>query len=477
MVNMRITGRQMLGKIEDSISELKDEERKLDREVVSFENRIDRLMSEREGVYVTLASNYVEDVQQETVSTLADVQTKVRAIFSRKQKRRAELDELISRCSETKEGFKKRLDEAAGKLDKKEEERDRLTAKIDGALKEDSTYASLNKQREKAEQVAGRQRANYDIFMSRHPEKLAQYRRDALFSYLTRRGYGSREYSEWNPLFRLADSVIARKTGYVQQKANYDSLAAMPDLLTTELVSRKLEIERYDSEIRKIRGEYEARHGLPRIIAEGLELEAHKKQIIQNMQKADEDQAQYSREKAEMDSSKDSYQLEAIAELKKYLKGDSIQELKRIARQTPGSDDDGLVARIEEIDSEIRRLKDGAKGAKGGRDDLERKISRIRKVREEFLRKNYDSGRSYFDGSPDDLLTGYVLGNISNSSLWQEMDKNQYFESSYSSPSSSSDSGWSFGGGSSDSGGGFGGGGFDSGGGFDGGGFSSGSGF
>ena len=206
------------------------------------------------------------------------------------------------------------------------------------------------------------------------------------------------------------------------------------------------------------------------------------------MKSIDDDIQKYAQEKTKVDDDKGEYHQEAITKLKDYLKGESIQSLKAKARATPGTEDDRMVDRLDEIDASIKSINSLINGRRSDLNNLDTQINGLNEVIQKYTRKDYESGRSRFPSSFDinDFLTGYLTGKVSSGDIWKQIDKHQEFEPqpvyhhSYSSPSSSGSS-WSSSSGSSgssssdDS---FGGGSFSSGGGFGGGGgFSSGSGF
>ncbi len=461
----------MENRIRQKISEIEREKDAAGSEVYRYEGMIGQLSAEREECYSRIAADYLSEIDAAEIrQNLGGVQRKVEEIFRRKQERRSELEGLIQRNDETKQSLLERLENVTGQLNRKAEERDSLARMVSGVLKEDETYSGIMNEAEEKEKTLAENLAAYEEFRKGAETKIAAFENNRLFMYLLSRKYGTADYSAgW--LTEALDGWVAKKISYSGQRDNYAYLKTMPEPIGAEIEKRQQELQHLKSGFAKRESEIAQKYGLPKVIAEGRELGKQREQVLENIAMADSTRESYNNEIRGMDSTKDKYQKEAVAELKKYLKGESIAELKRNARATPGSEDDNLVARIEEIDTLVRQYKDTAKEAQEKRDSAEEKIRGTNGILAKFRRSDYDSGRSYFnDFGIDDFIIGYILGNYSERDLWRQIDDNQHFrqpEPVYSSPiSSPSDNDGGIGGGMFSSGGGSGGGGFSSGGGF-----------
>ncbi|MBI2575440.1 hypothetical protein HYV82_06170 [Candidatus Woesearchaeota archaeon] len=432
---MSISGSTVKHRIREQIDELEREEEGLNSDLRGYENQIGTFTGERESIYAVLAANYLPELDAESVKqTVGQVQG-----------------------------------DATEKLNAKAAERDELVQKVGEALQQNQEYVQLTGQAAQEEAHISEANATHKAFQASAGRKLAAYEGNRLFMYLAGRKYGTEQYRAWGA-FRALDSWVARQISYADARKGYDYLRAMPGLMADRIRELQEGLNSTRSGVQRIEKAAANRHGLTKAINEGTELAKYREQILANIQSAQSEEQAYTRERAEIDGEKDPYHQEAITELKSYLKGETIAGLKALARSTPGTEDDGLVARIESIDESVRALKDNAKESKASRDKLARQISGLREVLSSFTQHDYDSGRSYFGDGFDinALLAGYLMGRHSSSDMWRTVDAEQHFEQpAYSySGSSGSDSG-GFGGFSSGGGfGGGGGGGFSSGGGF-----------
>lgn len=482
---MTISGSSVHSDIKEKISEEENKVEELESKIYTCETKIENLGTERENIYTKLATTYLPELEAKTVrETLHGVQAEVEKIFKEKQEKRQDLEKLMSSSQEEKRKFEKTLNEVTDSLNQKVAERDKLRGEVAKELSSNSEYTELDKNAKQAEERLKGNKERVGEIETLAKEKLPAYEKNRLFMYLVKRKFRTKNYDKRGLIARL-DSWVAGLINFASQKANYDFLKAMPELMAQEVSRRQGELDKVVEELEKIEKNVSDKYGLTKIIEQGEALASERNEIIQETDKKDLEYQKYAQERKTLDSTKDPYHIEAVQELKKYLKGESVQQLKQRARGTPRTEDDRLVGRLEEIDLEIRELKDKTKNIKLDRNKEEKKLEGLREIESTYRKRDYDSRRSYFDSSFDinSLLIGYLAGKYSHDCFMDEMKTSHHFKpletyhssSSYSSSYHSSESsGISFGGGG---GGGFGGGGFSGGGGFGGGGFSSGRGF
>jgi len=473
-----VSGSSVYSKIKEQISTLEGKEGKISSQIEGCEKKIYSLTSEREAAYVSLAEAYLPELTSQSVKqTLREVQSDIQRIFQKKQDRRKELEALMTSALEKKKDNSDKLENITEQLNQKVTERQKLSKDVGAELSADSKYLGLTSQADQTKERLAKNNERLKSFKEEAEEKLPVYDANKFFSYLLRKKFGTEEYHS-KGLIKKLDSWVAKKVDYAVSKRNYDFLKTMPELMELEINKRQEAFDELVSKIRRKEKEVADSHGLTKVIEEGTVLLKKRDELIGLIAKINEEYKIYSSERKESDSTKDSYHQDAIQKLKAFLKGDDIAGLKQKARSTPGSEDDKLVARIEEIDGDVRGLKDKAKGLKKERDALQEKINALNDMERKYNSNDYESSRSRFPSGfdIDDLITDYILGRHSIDSVWDTIKDKQDFEEdhsySYSSSRSSSDddhhSSWggSFGGGSHDSGGGFGGGFHSSGSGF-----------
>jgi len=492
------SGSTIYREIEKRTREQESSHESLSKELYSYESEISRLGEERESIFIKLATTYLPEMDAEAVkNTLPELRSQVESVFKEKQKRRTQIERAMQTSIEKEKTLEEMLKDTTEKLGAKAKERDEAKVKITGELERNDNYANMKTRFAQENEKLVRGGARVQEAQNEAAEKLPAYEKNRLFKYLLQRGFGAQQYNSGGLIKRM-DSWVAKVVHFDENKQKYDFLLSMPELMKEEVQKQEEVVEKLGTELREVEEPIETKYRLPLIIQEGTILGATRDNLMAQIENLNVEQERYSAERKEMDSEKDPYHVQAVKDLKDYFKGEEIYRLKEMARKTPGTEDDRMCDRLQEIDLSVRDFKDKSKVTKKQRDELEEKVEGLKRISTKYRNKDYESGRSRFKSSfdVDEFLTGYMLGKYSEDQVWKEIKEKQEFEPepvyipSYSSPSyssssssrrrssssSSSSSSWggSFGGGSHSSGGGFGGGGFSSGGGFGGGGFSSG---
>ncbi|VVB77970.1 Uncharacterised protein [uncultured archaeon] len=477
---MTKSGTTVHKEIKAKIKQAEKEAEGIEREIYGYESQINSLTEERENCYVTLATTYLPGLDAESVKkTLSEFQNTVRGIFNNKQKRRQQLEDLMKESKEKRSTLDTELEAVSEDLIKKTAERDSIRKSISEEIGKNDSYVKLDSLAKESNAKLDQNKKRVEEVEKEASEKLPIYENNKLFSYLSERKFGTPEYNETQGnMIKMLDSWVARIVGYKNAQKCYDFLRSMPELMRSKVEERQTELEGIVKQMKEIENEAGEKYGFPKVLEEGSKINNKKEKIIGQINESDKEYAEYSNERKEIDSKKDPYHNDAIQKLKAYLKGEKIADLKRQARETPGTEDDKLVSRIEEIDATVRGLKDKAKEAQTNREAYSEKLNGLKSIERKFKSEDFDSDRSYFPSTFDigDFLTGYMIGKYSSNQVWGTLESKHEEEpapvyhssSSYDyGGSSNSSSNWSSP--STDS--------WSSGGGMGGGGWSSGSGF
>lgn len=472
---MSISGSAVHKKIKEQIREVESQHSTLESDLYSVEQTLGNLTTEREGCYNSLAINYLPELVAEAIqSTLREVREDVEEIFGKKQERRKEIEKLMSENRAFNSKLESRVDGLTGQIEQKAKERDKTVKEIESSLSKIVNYTETDTEAKKAEARLQQNKQRIAEVEEEAKNKLPAFEGNKIFNYLLRAGYGTSQY-EGNGLRKRLDSWVAEKVNFAKNKECYDFLKSMPELMKQEVARRQEELDSVVKKLQGIEAEEEKKYSLPEIVAQAKKLLEQRQELIAQDQQQDKLYAYLIQERQEMDSQKDPYHIKAVQTLKSFLKGEQITNLKARARQTKGTEDDNLVNRIEEIDAEIRQLKDKAKDVREQRDSLGTKLDDIRNIENRFRTKDYEGSYSHFSDGFDivPLIAAYMVGRMSAGDINSKIDSSQHtstpsYHSSYDYSSSSS---------SHSSSGGFGGGSFSSGGGISSGSFSSGHGF
>ena len=430
---MTISGSSVHKQIKGKITDVENEVGELESKVYNCENKITGLTEEREQIYTRLATTYLPELEADEVKsirqTLPEIRAKVEKVFKDKQQKREELENLMSSYKAERKKFEKKLDAVTDSLNQKAEERERLRGNVSKELSSDSAYTKLDENAKQAEERLKENKKRVKEIEAMAEEKLPAYGKNKIFKYLVKRGFETESYGKSGLTARL-DSWVAGVINFASQKANYDFLKAMPELMAQEVSRRQKELDKVVEEMEKVEKSVSDKYGLTKVIGEGEALASERNGITQEISEKDSGYQKYVQERKELDSTKDPYHIGLVQELKALLKGETIQKLKERAKKTPGTEDDKLSGRIEEIDYTIRDLKDKAKEIKSDRDKAEKKLEGLREVESTYTRKDYKSDRSYFDKSFDinSLLIGYLAGNHTHQHVLDEMKTNHHFK-------------------------------------------------
>jgi len=470
---MTKSGKSVKREIESIANNLYSEYSAVNSEVEQYECSIKKVSSEREDILLRLANTYLPELDADNIQkTLKEVQAEVQSIFRQKQQRRTELTSIMEESEEKRETLQEKVNNFTEKLNDEVARRDELSAKAGAELKKDPTYKPLTKRAnslmsdlEKDEKILNSTTAEF-------VQKRKAIESNRFFRYLLKRNYDPehpRFFDAWIAKAVAYNDDKKQFIGFVEVKKTYDYLKRMPELMKKDYEERVSQLEALEVEINKAEKAASDAVGLTKIFGEIDALIAEKKKTESQVDSEVQIYREYAAEKKSMENTKDHYYSAAVQKLKSFLKSQQITDLKARARATPCTEDDRLVNRIEEIDMEVRKLKDGAKTTRAKAEDMSDLYNGLRRILNKFDSNNYDSSRSYFGPGldMDSYLSGYISGKYSESLVWSHIKSrhhikpvesySSYSGSSYGGPSSSSSS-RGFGGGSGFGGGGFGGG-------------------
>lgn len=316
------------------------------------------------------------------------------------------------------------LDAAASALQKLEQARADLAARHDAAiaayenkvasteaeLKESPAYAGLVALAEEARAVTQRARQKLEIALADRTEKGAPYRDDPLFSYLWKRKFRSPEYKA-PALTRMLDGWVAKLCRYDQAFLNYQRLSELPDRIA-EHVTFVAGLED-EAEARLVAAEEEAMQaagiGALKVAADQLKTEIAACDEAIRLAEAKHGDTALRHEAALKEEVGPAVEARGLLEAE--LRRASFPDLRLLAAETIGLEDDQLVDQLVrlraeemslELDAGVRLLR-----PKVLREDLQR----LEELRREFKSARFDSpyaliSRAAFDTMIADLSRG-----------------------------------------------------------------------
>lgn len=432
---MSVEGSTIFRKIKETVSTLESEVNTLSASLSDTERNISQLNAENERAYTSLAAKYLPTLEQKSLeSALKDVQF-VRDIFERKQARRAEIDELVKQSNIEREKAEKELEQVVSSINENIKTRDERNGNVNLKLKADDNYTSLlSETKTIASKIEGYKEriATLEEEASKKDEKgravLETYTKNNRFDYLARRKFGTDEYERKygkRKLIRKWDEWVAKEIGYSEQRKIYDLLVNMPKILMARIADRQSKIDGLIDSMKGIEKKYQDECELTPVLETLDALQKQKAQYQQAIETANKNNANYLQERQNLDNAAtDRFYQEANDRLKALFKGESIEKLKSRARETPDTEDDRLVDKIEKNMEQIRQYKDSAKKIQQDRESCIPKLERAKTLKSTYDRKDYEISDSYFNTGSEtilQLITDHIEGSLDENDLWSRL--------------------------------------------------------
>ncbi|MEI7718466.1 MAG: hypothetical protein WCI72_01245 [archaeon] len=456
-----VSGQSVYETVRSKVREVESQSGDLDATLRANEKRILALNEERGQMYIKLADIFSPDISGESVAKikqLPEIQKEADTVFAERQKRRIEIEGAMGQNQAQRQELESKLGDITGKLNETISERDGLKEKAFKSLSELPEYTALRADAEKQDATLKKYSQRLEEKKAEAESNLPNFEGNKLFMYLVDREFNPKEKPRG--LIGKLDTWVAGIIGFEENKAAYDSLRTMPELMSLNINQRNEVLQETVVQLRKYEGQVSEEVGLTKVMQGEAKLRTTRNVVASQIEKADSLYQQYSDERAKIDSTKDPYRAELKSRVIDLLNGEDVAQLKEMARKFPGSDDDNLVAKIEAIDVELELVKDRTKNVKKSRDALSEKLSGLRDIERKASR--YTSSDDYYEGvDVGSLLTGYFAGSHSSTSIASTIERShrEVYHAPpapvyHSSPSRSSYSSHSIGGGFSGGGGG-----------------------
>jgi hypothetical protein len=407
-----ITGRDALATIEDTISKARKSETSLDSALRSAEESAARLLAERTAAFKQLARVRLDSMMLDGVTGPLD------------QAERKALEMVQHRSIELKEQARKRATLFAT-VQAAETDRHRKAGMLEQALAglEGIRKASQPKIRDSAvwkeqmEKIATAEKiaeeAEKKTLLSEQDREIKRkpYEADSLFMYLWNAKYNLADYNG-GFITKFFDSMIARKIGYPDARANYTMLNEIPLRLREHAERRKQAVLMEKQGLAKAENEALRSLGAGELVAK---VDAARNELIQAETKLSESsQALQAFETETAAGAEDPAYEQAVAILAEADSRDDIRELYADAAQTRTKDDERIVAQIEKIEAKLAKAETEIEQTRAEARDIARRRAEIERERDHFRRRGYDNP---YGGFQNDSLLGQILGGILQGSI------------------------------------------------------------
>ena len=441
-----------------------------DRGIKELQGELAGLGQRRGEIMRSLAEFHLPEMSDEAVaSTLAGMETSVRAIFDEKKDRLQEVERLIPGQREQVGEAEAHLERVTQALNETGRERSRLARIVYAELQAMERWRVLFAEVRRLEARVTASEKRHEAALRERDDKTPAYERDPFFSYLAGRRYGTTA-ATGNALTKRLDGWVAGVTGYDGARAKHDFLSELPGHAAVVLEDDRTAFGEACAPLVELEAEVIDRHGLNPVLERGDRLYAQREEARESLRAEESALRGLTDELAALHDQRGSYYQSAIEGLESYLEGYSLDELVTMARATGDPRDDVLVVALRDIDGRLAELRAQLAESRDERARLAERLAGLEDIRDQFVGDDWNGRRSRFDDGLDmnALLVGYLVGNHSFGHVHRALGSSQSFlPADGGFDATSLMTGGGFGGGGFSSGGGFGGGGgFSTGGGF-----------
>ncbi|MBN9671356.1 hypothetical protein [Roseibium aggregatum] len=484
-----LTGRQTLGTIEQSLADLRREEAELSKRIERATRALTDLQERQSEAYRDLARFRLDTDAAGTLNTRLDSAAReARRLLDKRSADYKVLTEQLRDCETERSQLQKKRLELDNARDAAENQMDELMEAVDDRLEKDSAYLAQREATEAATATAEAAAEKARTSEQDRQQKGKAYEADPLFLYLWQRGFGTPDYN-CRGLIRSLDGWVAGLIRYHDARANYAMLTGIPERVAKH-AERCAEIaEQEEAKLAEF-----SRNAMTDAAGADLvgTIETNSEEIDRidgELDALDRRIETLSSALAEFSGGEDSDFQKAEEHLGLSLQSDDLNDLLRIALDTPSPEDEKIIQRIQDFKERVEQVAREIRQDRELQRDIGRRRAELADVIKRFRSKGYGSWDSTFsdDNLTTVLLSELLKGAITGADYWARAERSHRrrkprgrrvaFPQGTGLPKSMGGFGGFGGPTGRKSGGSFGGGGFKSGGSFGGGGFKTGDSF
>lgn len=436
MFSQAISGRQALASIDQAINSERDKLSTLESRIEAVNDELLERQRQQTQDYRDLAKLHLSRIASGELDQQLD-QAERQIVRLLEQRQQASLD--LKARFESAEAQQQTLEQQrlaqAEKVEQAAQTIDEAEGAIQARLDQDASYQTHKADTEAAKRQAVHAEEKARLSDDELEQKGESYRKDPLFSYLWDRHYGLPAYASGG-LIRWLDSKVARLIGYADARLNFQRLNEIPERLSHHAGAVRAKADAAFAELKDLDEAARAADGLPKLEAallreqstlDGIDLEiAQIESRIQDLH----------RERADFNAGRDGHTQKAITFLASEFARDDFTQLRREAMSTPLPDDDLIVARMRERQTEAERLDTTLGSIQGTVGQHQQRLSELEALRVEFKQNRYDSAGSVFgDGSAVNmLLSEFIDGLLDRKHLWRVLSRQHRYQPRHSNP-------------------------------------------
>lgn len=426
-----ISGRRALGSIDETLNKAHAQIEKVEDEIAHTTENLISLQKAQISDYRELARGRLERLEDDTELNdhLDYVERQALKLLHQREQALSALHQEVEQNAREREQAEAERGRQAIRLDEAVDTVDEAEATTQERLDADPDYRAQRAAAESAERKAMHAMEKADRSAGELAAKGQAYKDDPLFMYLWERSYGLPDYKAGG-LTRWLDGKVARMIGFADARANFSRLSEIPqrlrehadhlaELADDEFAALKLLDEKARSEdgIPVLEGRVkDEQRVLDKIDEEIRSLEEHHRALLEH-------RSQYA-------AGEDDYTRKAVDYLTEEFRREDLSALRRDAYITPYPEDDLVVSRLLQRESEHKALEETLRDLRGLLDRHRERLKELESLRIEFKRNHYDRAGSIFtnDSMIPVLLGQFLAGMLDKRMLWKVLQEHHRYK-------------------------------------------------
>ena len=422
-----VSGRKTYSEIERSISDLRDREQQLLKDVEGINAHHMRLLEQRTAAFRELAEVRARSAVADGVIDRADeLQVRVESLLKARQTTITQLKNREAAAQSRRDNLSASADGLRTEIAALEGDLDTAAAQARDQLSAEPDYKALRQTLEDSRQTYEKAAEKTDQAELDRQTKGAAYESDPLFMYLWDRNYGAEQYRP-GALIRMADDWVARLIGYHEARANYAILNEIPVRLAEHVSDLAGELEAAENAVEAVEASRINEIAGEDLIGRLSDARDRQQEANDALEAVDAEIAEISRQLLHYTEGLDPAFQEAVKVSASFLEQESYQQLIVLARKTDGPEDDRIVERIGETDRRIADLERTIGERRKDLDRVARKRSELLEVAQKYRRNYYEDIGSEFelDDIAEDVLEALIKGAITGADYWARSQRRQ----------------------------------------------------
>ena len=431
-----ISGQQALGTIDQTLQQARQQIEEVEQRMNAVTSKLLELDTATGNDYRALAKVRIDHLASTNLDRhLDDAQQQVIAVLQRRDLAMADLNRNIQAKAHHRDQLEAQRSTQAMRVNQAVDAVDDAEASTQSRLDADATYQTQRQRAEEAQRHASHADEKATNSEQELTDKGKSYRDDPMFSYLWQRNYGLPSYRA-SGLIRWLDAKVARLIGFADARANYARLNEIPKRLRAHADRLKAHAETEFQALKTLDEAARSKDGIPQLVTTLNEAQRTLDAIDRELEVNTEQNEQLLSEKSAYATGDDEHTRKAIDYLASEFEREDVMRLRHDALTTPFPDDDLIIARLLDRDTQRHELEQTLAGF---RDALQRQRSRLAEletIRVEFKRHRFDRAGSIFeDNSLIVMMLGQFLqGMLDRRMLWRILQEQQRYRPRRSNP-------------------------------------------